>query len=64
MGARHGAQNSAVWADDSAVVLLAGIEASDPGKGLAKERSTTRLTLRSASARCSKSSRMVTRRSG
>jgi len=38
MGARHGAQNSAVWAGDSAVVLLAGIEASDPGKGLAEAR--------------------------
>ena len=38
MGARHDAQNSAVWAGDSAVVLLAGIEASDPGKGLAEAR--------------------------
>jgi hypothetical protein len=41
MGARHGAQNSAVWAGDSAVVLLAGIEASDPGKGLAEARLRT-----------------------
>jgi len=38
MGARHGAQNSAVWTGDSAVVLLDGIEASDPGKGLAEAR--------------------------
>lgn len=38
MGARHGAQNSAVWASDSAVVLLDGIEASDQGKGLAGAR--------------------------
>jgi len=38
MGARHGAQNSAVWTGDSAVVLLDGIEASDPGKDLAEAR--------------------------
>lgn len=38
MGARHGAQSSAVWASDSAVVLLDGIEASDQGKGLAEAR--------------------------
>lgn len=38
MGAKHGAQSSAVWASDSAVVLLDGIEASDQGKGLAEMR--------------------------
>ena len=38
MGSRHDAQNRAVWASDSAVVLLDGIEASDPGKGLAEAR--------------------------
>lgn len=38
MGAKHGAQSSAVWASDSAVVLLDGIEASDQGKGLAEAR--------------------------
>src|SRR5215469_10162920 len=38
MGARHGAQSSAVWASDSAVVLLDGIEAGDQGKGLAEAR--------------------------
>jgi hypothetical protein len=38
MGARHGAQSSAVWASESAVVLLGGIEASDQGKGLAEAR--------------------------
>ena len=34
MGARHGAQSSAVWTSDSAVVLLDGIEASEHGKRL------------------------------
>jgi hypothetical protein len=38
MGARHGAQNSAVWASDSAIGLLDGIEASVQGKRLAEER--------------------------
>lgn len=38
MGARHGAQSSAVWASEYAVVLLGGIEASDQGKGLAESR--------------------------
>jgi len=38
MGARHGAQSSAVWASESAVALLGGIEASDQGKGVAESR--------------------------
>jgi hypothetical protein len=38
MGARHGAQSSAVWTSDSAVVLLDGIEANEHGKGLAEAR--------------------------
>ena len=38
MGARHDAQSIAVWANDSAVVLLDGIEATEHGKGLAEAR--------------------------
>jgi hypothetical protein len=38
MGARHGAQNNAVWPSDSAVLLLDGIEASGQGKSLAEAR--------------------------
>ena len=38
MGARHGAQSIAVWANDSAVMLLDGIEATERGKGLAEAR--------------------------
>ena len=38
MGARHGAQSIAVWTNDSAVVLLDGIEANEHGKGLAEAR--------------------------
>lgn len=38
MGARHGPQSTAVWANDSAVVLLDGIEATEHGKGLAEAR--------------------------
>jgi hypothetical protein len=38
MGARHGAQNNAVWPSDSAVVLLDGIEAGGQGKSLAEAR--------------------------
>ena len=40
MGARQGAQNNAVWASDSAVVLLDGIEASDQEKRLAETRAS------------------------
>jgi hypothetical protein len=39
MGARHGAQSSAVWTSDSAVVLLDGIEANEHRRGLAEARS-------------------------
>ena len=38
MGARRDAQSIAVWANDSAVVLLDGIEATEHGKGLAEAR--------------------------
>ena len=38
MGTRHGVQSIAVWANDSAVVLLDGIEATEHGKGLAEAR--------------------------
>jgi hypothetical protein len=38
MGAKHGAQYSAVWTSDSAVVLMDGIEASEPGRRLAEVR--------------------------
>jgi hypothetical protein len=38
MDARQGAHNNAVWASDSAIVVLDGIEASDRGKNLAETR--------------------------
>lgn len=38
MGERHGAENSAVWTSDFAVVLLDGIEASQLGRSLAETR--------------------------
>ena len=38
MGSRHGAQSIAVWANDSALVLLDGIEDTDRGKELAEAR--------------------------
>jgi len=38
MGARERAQNIAVWANDSAVVLLNSIESSEHGKALAEAR--------------------------
>jgi hypothetical protein len=38
VGARHDVQNSAVWTDDSTVVLLDGIEPNEQGKRLAEAR--------------------------
>ena len=38
MGARHGPQSAAVWGSDSAVILLDGIESTEPGKRLAESR--------------------------
>ena len=38
MGAKQTAQSIAVWANDSAVVLLDGIEANEHGKKLAEAR--------------------------
>lgn len=38
MGAKHGAQSNAVWANDSAVVLLDRIESGEHGKALAEAR--------------------------
>ena len=38
MGAKQTAQSIAVWTNDSAVVLLDGIEANEHGKRLAEAR--------------------------
>ena len=38
MGARHGPQSAAVWGSHSAVILLDGIESTEPGKRLAESR--------------------------
>jgi hypothetical protein len=38
MGARHALQQSAVWTSESAVILLAGIEANEHGERLAEAR--------------------------